>query len=358
MIGTSRRRAAVGAAAVGLAVGAGGLFRAAMAEPIKMPLLPVALSQPKDDQPTWTASGGVVPAAVTPPPRPAEPAPAPRPVPGYELAPPARPSNSAGVVQPAPLPQPVFNLQSAAPRLTVEAGTPVGPSAPPAAVELPPPPGFEPPGGVPPPTPAPGDAPMPALTRQLVMSAAFGAALAAAPLAPVAAQDDAKKGQTDTGKKDDIADIKKQLEDIQKDVQSLQRFRKSLEDEVFGKPDGKALADMGLIKRLTEIESKINRIEATLNQISARLGDPSKSTSAFAPPAPGAAVGRAFVRIVNEYPTEMSMLVNGRSYRVLPGQTATVEVPPGGYTYELLHTGSQPVTSTVKEGETVTLRIR
>src|SRR5581483_10962105 len=108
------------------------------------PLLPVALSQPKDDQPTWTASGGVVPAAVTTPPRLAETAPAPRPVRGYELAPPARPSDSAGVVQPAPPPQPVFNLKSTEPRHTVEAGTPVGPSAPPTAVELPPPPAFQP----------------------------------------------------------------------------------------------------------------------------------------------------------------------------------------------------------------------
>ncbi len=353
MTGTRRRRAAVGAAAVGLAVGAGGLFRAATAEPIKMPLLPVALSQPRDDQPTWTASGGVVPAAVTTPPRHAETAPAPRPVPGYELAPPARPSDSAGVVQPAPPPQPVFNLKSAEPRHTVEAGTPVGPSAPPAAVELPPPPAFQPP-----PTPAPGDAPMPALTRQLVMSAAFGAALAAAPVAPVAAQDK-DKSQPDATKKDDLTDIKDQLKTLREDVKNLQTFRKEIDDLVLGKKDGTGIGpDAGLIKRLNELEGRLNKIQESLNSISARLGGPSNSTSAFGPPAPGVVPGRAFVRIVNEYPTEMSMLVNGRSYRVLPGQTTTVEVPPGGYTYELLHTGSQPVTSTVKEGETVTLRIR
>jgi hypothetical protein len=348
----------VGVTALGLAVGAGGLYRAATAEPLQVPLIPVALSQPKGEQPNWTASGGrVVPTTGLLPPQPAEPAPEPRPVLTYELAPPARPSNSAGAVQPAPLPQPVFNLQSADPGHSVESGgTPAGPQAPPAAAELAPPPVFQPPGGVsaPTPPPAPGDAQM---TRQLVMSAVFGAALAAAPLTPVAAQDE-KKGQTDTGKKDDVADIKKQLEDIKRDIQSLQTFRKNLEDEVFGKSDGKTLAEMGLIKRLTEIETKLNRIETALNQISGRVGDPSKSTSAFGPPVPGAVVGKAFVRIVNEYPTEMSMLVNGRAYRVLPGQTATVEVPPGGYTYELLHSGAQPVTSTVKDGETVTLRIR
>jgi hypothetical protein len=41
-----------------------------------------------------------------------------------------------------------------------------------------------------------------------------------------------------------------------------------------------------------------------------------------------------------------------------PGETKTVEVPVGSYTYELLGSGSQPTTSTVRDAETVTLRIR
>ena len=222
-----------------------------------------------------------------------------------------------------------------------------------------PPPGFADPGGLPvvPATPtfAPGDTPMPALPiRQLVMSTVFGVALAVAPASPVAAQDkDDKKSPPD------LATIKTQLDQIQKDVKSLQEFRKNTDDAVYGKENSTALADMGLIRRLSEIESQINRINETLKQINAKLGDAGKSTtSAFGPMLPGAAVGRGWVRIINDYPTEMSMIVNGRSHRVPAGQTVTVDVPPGSFTYELLHAGSNPTTTTVKEGETMTLRIR
>jgi hypothetical protein len=330
----------------GSALGAGGLYRVATAEPIKMPLLPVPLSQPKDDQPAWTAPGGGT-------------APPPRVVPPHEVAPPARAVNPPGPVESSPLPPPVLNLQPAQPRHSVNSSGPVVPPA----IELLPPPLFTAPGGPADLQPAPGDTPMPVLpTRQLVMSALFGAALAAAPAAPAVAQDN----RDETKPQVDSTEIKRQLDDIQKDVRSLQQFRKNIEDEVFGKGDGRTAAESGLINRLSDIEARIKRIEETLNSLSARLSDPSRGTAAFYPPGPapgpapipGAAFGRAFVRIVNDYPVEASMVVNGRSYRLPPGQTATVEVPPGSYTYELLHAGSFPTTSNIREGETVTLRIR
>jgi hypothetical protein len=307
---------------LGVAVGA---CRAAAAEPIQPPPLPSR-----------------VPVVV-------EEAPVPRPKATVEVAPPARPVQSADPVRPAPLTQPGFNLRPPEPRLNFNPG---GPPAPP-TTELLPPPSFVAPGGPAVPTPAPGDTPMPALpTRQLVLSAVFGAALAAAPASQVAAQDE-KKNQPD------LAAIKTQLDQIEKDVKSLQKFRKDTDDLVLGKENSTALADMGLIRRLSEIESQINRINETLRQINLKLGDPSRSTtSAFGPTLPGAAVGRGYVRIVNDYPTEMSMIVNGRSYRVPPGQATTVDVPPGSFTYELLHAGSAQKATTVREGETMTLRIR
>jgi hypothetical protein len=187
-----------------------------------------------------------------------------------------------------------------------------------------------------------------------MLSTIIGSALALAPTSPLAAQDkDEKKAQPD------LASVKSQLEQIQKDVKSLQEFRKNTEDSVYGKENSTALADMGLIRRLSEIESQINKINETLKQIDARLRDAGKSTtSAFGPALPGTISGRGFVRIVNDYPTEMSMIVNGRSHRIPAGQTVTVDVPSGNFTYELLHAGSSATSTTVKEGETMTLRIR
>ena len=68
-------------------------------------------------------------------------------------------------------------------------------------------------------------------TRQLVLSAVIGAALAS----PVAAQDkDGKKTPPD------LATIATQLEQIQKDVKSLQEFRKTTDDLILAGLAGRA----------------------------------------------------------------------------------------------------------------------
>jgi hypothetical protein len=327
----------IGALILGAAVGS------AIAQPVQPPPVPVPVSPPRVELPAWTTAGVPKRAPVV-----VEEAPPPRPKVSIEVAPPARPVQSADPARPAPIAQPGFNLRPPEPRLTFN---PSGPPAPP-AIGLLPPPNFADPGGFAVPTPAPGDTPMPVLpTRQLVLSAVFGAALAA----PVAAQD--KEGGKTAPP--DLAAIKTQLDQIQKDVKSLQEFRKNTDDAVYGKENSTALADMGLIRRLTEIESQISKINEALKQINAKLGEAGKSTTAaFGPTLPGTMAGRGFVRIVNDYPTEMSMIVNGRSHRVPPGQTVTVDVPAGRFTYELLHAGASPTATTVKDGETMTLRIR
>ena len=338
MIGTMRRTT-VGVLMLGVVFGAA----AEPPAPMSPPIVPAGLPIPRIALPTR-------------PPVVVEEAPAPRPNVAVEIAPPARPVQTADPVPPVPVAQPGFNLRSPEPRLNVN---PSGPPAPP-ATELLPPPSFAAPGGpaapvVPAsPMPAPGDIPMPASpTREMVLSTIFGAALAFTPATPAIAQDKGEKKE-----QPDLAAIKTTLDQIKDDVKKLQEFRKNTEDSVYGKENSTALADMGLIRRLSEIESQISRINETLKQINAKLGEAGKSTtSAFGPNLPGAMTTRGFVRIVNDYPTEMSMIVNGRSHRVPPGQTVTVDVPPGSFSYELLHAGSAQKSSSVREGETMTLRI-
>jgi hypothetical protein len=187
-------------------------------------------------------------------------------------------------------------------------------------------------------------------TRQLVLSAALGAALAAT--APTAQG----QGPGDPVKPLEPAELKKQLDDIRADVKALQTFRKDLEDLVYGKGDGKTDADKGLMRRMTDLERLMKSLDEKLTGIDAKLGDLNKSTS-LRPGAP-LVTGRAFVRLVNDYPTEVSLMLNGRSHRLLPGEVKTVEVPPGSYTYELLSAGSQPATDTLRDGQSITLRIR
>lgn len=151
-------------------------------------------------------------------------------------------------------------------------------------------------------------------------------------------------------------DVKTQLEQIRDDIKALQRSIKKLSDDVNGTKDGAVGVDAGLLSRVKTLESSLSSIDMLLKRIEAKLPE-QKSTSGFAPPQPMPSA-KAFVRIINDYPTEMSLLVNGKSHRLRAGETKTVEVAPGPYNYELLHAGAQPVSSSVKDNETVTLRIR
>ena len=200
---------------------------------------------------------------------------------------------------------------------------------------------------------------MPASTRTLALSAFLGAALAAAQ-APAQTNPmpmPEKKDQTAGDKKDDPADLKKTVADLKTDVESLRKSRDSVDDLLYGKADGKTALDLGIMRRLSDLDARLKAVESALARIEAALKDPSR-TSAYPPgtgPAPIA--NRSMIRIINDYPTEMSMMVNGKSYRVAPGEVRVVDVPAGNYTYELLHAGSQPKSAAIKDGETVTLRI-
>jgi hypothetical protein len=55
---------------------------------------------------------------------------------------------------------------------------------------------------------------------------------------------------------------------------------------------------------------------------------------------------------------QISIVVNGTSYRVAPSKTFDVDVPAGEFSYQLLESGAASTKSVIKEKETVTLRIK
>ncbi|OWK43324.1 hypothetical protein FRUB_02923 [Fimbriiglobus ruber] len=191
---------------------------------------------------------------------------------------------------------------------------------------------------------------MPIPTRQLVLSAVFGAALATA--SPARAED-SKPAPDATATKD----LAKKIDDLKADVAKLQTLRKDFDDFLFGKADGKTSLDTGVLKRLDDLEKSSNSLKESLTRIEKQLAGLGSSTSAFGPGGVPA-TSRSTVRLVNDYQVEISLIVNGKSHQLNPGETKAVEVPAGEYTYELLAAGGQAVTSKIKAGETVTLRIR
>ena len=389
---------AVGASAIGVAVGAG----TGSAEPIKEPLTPSNVSAPRGEAPVAPAGvtipaipsvalpAPVVPAEPAPPvvippvtappmidapvippapvlPAPADLAPAPHPIlkeleaaptpkpvvpPVPVVAPPALPAKSVEPVQPAPTVPPDSPLRPAAKGLTLNSeSAPARPEVTPVPRAVTPPPVTLTSTPTPPPT-LPEDPPMTLAPRQLAMSAALGFALASAPVSPV------KAAETDDVKTTDVEAMKRDLAALKADIEKLKSFRNDTLDSLLGKTvDGKTVD--GLYGRLSNLETRFGKVESSLTRIEEQLNKLSKSTSGFSPQPPQPMVNtRGFVKLVNDYPVEVSIVLNGKSHRMTPGEVKTVEVPVGSYTYELLTAGSQPTTSTVRDAETVTLRIR
>ena len=63
------------------------------------------------------------------------------------------------------------------------------------------------------------------------------------------------------------------------------------------------------------------------------------------------------VRLTNEFLEEMSVVVNGVSYRLLPGQTRTIQVPPGLFTYQVLQLQRTIQERMIEPGEEKPIRI-
>lgn len=67
--------------------------------------------------------------------------------------------------------------------------------------------------------------------------------------------------------------------------------------------------------------------------------------------------GQGRVRFINEFAEDMSVVVNGQSYRLLPGQERLIPVTPGDYTYQVLQLQRTAQTRTIAANETKTVRI-
>jgi hypothetical protein len=201
-------------------------------------------------------------------------------------------------------------------------------------------------------------------TKQLVLSTLMGTALGTSAIFAQSPTTGSEKkiDPSEYVKISEFQALSKQMENLQKDIKDLQTFRKDLEDAVLGDRDGAAGKNPGLLAKIAELEATIKKLNGDLTAMDTKLKEAtSKSVAGYTPnntTPPLKITETSTVRIVNEYPVEVSMIINRKAYRVAPNESRSVAVEAGSYTYELLSAGSAPTTSTIKDGETVTLRVR
>lgn len=196
---------------------------------------------------------------------------------------------------------------------------------------------------IPQPPPAPGVDIMNLQSRSTTIAAVTGIALAFAPVQSTASAQD----------KTDPVQLRKDLDAANKKLEEADKEIKRLAALLDGKKDEKGFrleTDPGAVEEVKRLKDRIAALE---KQVAAM-----QNSTSFKP-AP-AITGKGTIRVVNEYPVAVSIVINEKSYRVEPNTTLNVEVPVGEFNYQLLQSGigATPVRSTIKEKEVVTLRVK
>jgi hypothetical protein len=145
------------------------------------------------------------------------------------------------------------------------------------------------------------------------------------------------------------------LKTVSDKLDGIQDQLKKLNELLNGRRDDKGFrveSDPGLVEEVKRLKDRLSALEAEVNKM--------KTQTALRPATPivDPRAGKGTVRVVNEYPVQISIVVNGTSYRVAPNKTQDIEVPAGEFTYQLLEAGAASTRSVIKEKETVTLRIK
>jgi hypothetical protein len=158
--------------------------------------------------------------------------------------------------------------------------------------------------------------------------------------------------------KSDVEKLKTDLAAANEKIKKLEDQVKALTELLTGKRSSIGeLVDPTAPGAVEEVKRLRDKIAAMQKEI-----DALKSQTVLRPPGVPAVAPEAkpkgVVKIVNEYPVEISMVVNEKSYRIAPGTKLDVEVPAGDFSYQLLQSGAGTTKSVIKDKETVTLRIK
>lgn len=190
----------------------------------------------------------------------------------------------------------------------------------------------------------------PTLALPLLVVAALAARTAAA---------DPEFKLTESQKLDEVL---RQLRDLKAAVDSLDRVRADLrsfqtQEELRGQTLHERIDRVN--DRIGGLENRIKRLESDLEAMRAppttanRISGYSPLANGAPPPAAGPPIGT--VRLRNDCPYEVSMVVNGLSYQLAPGEVRMTTQPAGALTYEVLGGRVPRRVTGIGPGEQVTL---
>jgi hypothetical protein len=164
---------------------------------------------------------------------------------------------------------------------------------------------------------------------------------------------------TQPAEKSELAALKKQLDETNTKLAQVQQQIQQLTELLQGRSgNAERPATTGLLDDIRSLRNKLAEVEAELNKLRSQY-------SAFSPARPTAPsstslspfAGKGLIRLVNDFPSEVTMVLNGITYRIPPRQTVDISVPAGEFSYQLLDAGGTVVRKPIREQELVVLRI-
>lgn len=148
---------------------------------------------------------------------------------------------------------------------------------------------------------------------------------------------------------DPAADLKQAVEKLDKATKDLQEAKEALKiDELRAKA-------IKIDTTIELIDKDIQDLKKDIRDIKRKLENGPSTSLRSESFYQGQGQGR--VRFINEFNEEMSVVVNGRSYRLAPGQERLIVVPPGDFTYQVLQLQRFPQDRRITPDETKTVRI-
>lgn len=149
----------------------------------------------------------------------------------------------------------------------------------------------------------------------------------------------------------DAKAMKEEVDALRKDVATLNTF---LREALDGKVE-RGFTHDGIIRKLAKLDESVEALAKKAGADAAKTTAGSSPVPKTAEPLPAS---RGVVRIVNDYPIPVSIVVNGLTYKLEPRETKDVAVPSGSFKYQLMFAGATDTERAIKENETVTLTIR
>jgi hypothetical protein len=146
-------------------------------------------------------------------------------------------------------------------------------------------------------------------------------------------------------------------EDFKKLNDKLDALTKSLQDLKDGmKSDNVREKVAAVDSKIDLLDQDIKAIKDDVRQLKRRVGG--GTTTALRPEYDAATFrGQGRVRFINEFPEMVSVIVNGRPFRLMPGQERMLPVPPGDFTYQVLNVQREPQVREITADETKNIRI-